>query len=110
MTWILALLGLLFGLFSMGLPGGIFGALTGYLLGRVIALGDEVRAVRDQLAILRGHAPAEEAEPARPLQAIEPAAQETLAPSTEELMPPRPAEPPEVAPQAAASPWPEPSG
>lgn len=61
MTWILAALGLLFGLSSIGLPGGAFGGLIGYLLGRVISLGDEVRSVREELAILRGTVPAEEA-------------------------------------------------
>jgi uncharacterized membrane protein len=71
MTWILLILGLLFGLSSIGLPGAIFGALLGYLLGRVIALGDELRAVRQEMADLRDakaipEAPAAVADETRP--------------------------------------------
>lgn len=90
MTWILLILGLLFGFSTLGLPGAIFGALLGYLLGRVIALGDELRAVREDVAILRG------------AQASAPAMEVEAHPQAQEEGPTQPAEAP--LPEPAPSP------
>lgn len=66
MTWILLILGLLFGFSSSGMSGAIFGALLGYLFGRVITLGDEVRALRNEVDALRGPELVSEAAPTEP--------------------------------------------
>ncbi|MEW5973525.1 MAG: DUF2339 domain-containing protein [Pseudomonadota bacterium] len=90
MTWILLILGLLFGFSTLGLPGAIFGALLGYLLGRVIALSDELRAVREDVAVLRG------------AQASAPAMEVEAHPQEQEEGPTQPAEAP--LPEPAPSP------
>ncbi|TQV61866.1 MAG: DUF2339 domain-containing protein [Halothiobacillaceae bacterium] len=104
MTWILIILGLLFGLSSSGLSGAMFGALLGYLFGRVIALGDEVRALRNAVDTLRGPSPLTEAGPTEPAPISETADEVPWPAPTDATTPPEPAATwPSPAPQPASA-------